>query len=79
MRILNQEDDKSLNQITIYLTLSEASELRDSLNSLISNREVHHEHIPSDDYTKELSVCIYELQSIDSFDERSKRLIVDNI
>jgi hypothetical protein len=78
MRILDQESDKSLNRITLYLTLSEASELRDSLISLLAERGKHHEHIPSSDFQKELTVSIYETQSIEAFDERSKRLLMND-
>lgn len=75
MRILDQSDDKSLSRVTLYLLTSEAEELRDSLNSLLE-RSSHHEHTPSADYTKEVTVTLYDVNNLESFDDRSRRLIV---
>jgi hypothetical protein len=78
MRILNQKNDKALERIIIYLTFSEASELKDSVNSILETKS-HHEHIPSDDYQKELTICIYDTDDLSSFDDRSKKLIKDDV
>ena len=79
MRILNEKTDEAISHITLYLTLSEASELRDSLEALITNPLGRHEHIPSDDYSKEITVCLYDLNVLDNFNERSRRLIIQDI
>src|SRR5262245_61840533 len=79
MRILDEDHDKALNRITLFLTLSEARELSDKLHGLLKGSENHHEHIPSDDFKKELTVTVYENHPLDSFDERSQRLISDDI
>lgn len=60
MRIFDENSDKSLENVTLYLTLSEAKELRDSLIDLIDKPLNNHSHIPSDDFQKELTVCIYD-------------------
>ncbi|MEQ1921437.1 MAG: hypothetical protein ABL952_02910 [Pyrinomonadaceae bacterium] len=78
MRILDQESDKALKEIALFLTLSEAEELRDSLDSMLKNGS-HHEHLSSNDFEKELTIAIYPGKSIDSFDERARRLIDNDI
>ena len=75
MRILDEEGDKALNRVTLYLTRSEALELRDSIEALLNELSRHHEHIPDADFSKELTVCIYDPNSITTFDDRSRRLI----
>ncbi len=75
MRILDQESDASLNQITLYLTVSEAQELKDSLEMLLTSSAAHHEHVSSSDFKKELTLTIYDSQSIGSYDDRSQQII----
>jgi len=79
MRILDQDADKSINQITLYLTVLEAQELRDSIDSLLQNETHHHEHISSEDYKKEITMTIYDRLPLDSFDERSKKIVLSHI
>ncbi len=78
MRILNQDTNSSINRIIIYLTSAEAKELRDSVEHLLTVSDVQHEHIPSEDFRKEISVTIYNPDSLDVFDDRSKRIILDD-
>lgn len=76
MRIYNEDTDKKVNRVTLYLTPDEASEMRDSLEALLKNDKHHHEHIPDSDFKKEITVCIYREDNLSSFDERSKKLIL---
>ena len=78
MRILDEEKSKGLERITLYLTASEASEMRDSLNAIIAAPVGRHEHIPSDDYRKEVTLCIYESGALEQFDDRSRKLIIED-
>ena len=78
MRILDQFSDCALNNAIVYLTISEAIEFRDSLSEIIENPKNNHTHILSEDYNKELTVCIYDIQNINEFDARSQRLIRDD-
>ena len=78
MRILDEVTDQSLSAIAIYLTTSEAEELRDSLEQLLKNWESRHEHVSSSDYKRQITVCIYDPENLEGFDERSKRLITEN-
>lgn len=47
--------------MVIHLTLSEAAELRDSLESLLTEtKSSRHEHVSSEDYKKEITILISE-------------------
>lgn len=72
MRIYNQKNDKTFDSITIYLTIEEARELHDDLNSLIKHPQGNHVHVSSNDFQYELTVCIYDKDNLDLFDEKSK-------
>lgn len=79
MRILNQENDKSINKLLLCLTLSEAQELIDSLKDIVKKPKGNHAHIPSIDFEKEITICVYDENDIDaSFSERVKNLISKN-
>ena len=81
MRIYNEDTDKKVNKVILYLTPDEAEELKDSLELIIHNNEKHHhEHIPDreDDFKREITVCIYKKDNLSSFDERSKKLILND-
>ena len=79
MRILDEQTDKSLSKVTLYLMRSEAAELKDSLHSILEeDSPARHEHISSKDCLKELTVCLYDMASPEHFNERSKRLIRDD-
>ncbi len=81
MRIYNSDLDKSVKKVILYLTPDEAQEMKDSLEFLINNNEKHqHEHIPDRDsgFKREITVCIYREDNLSSFDERSKKLILND-
>ncbi len=68
MRILNEADDKPMDRVTLFL-----------INEMLADPIGHdHEHVSSDDYRKEVTVCIYSPDSPNQFDERSKRLILED-
>jgi len=77
MRILDEKKDCKLDRICIFLTNSEVIELRDSLSEIIENPN-HHSHIPSNDFFKEITVCIYDAGNLSNFNERSKKLILED-
>ena len=60
----------------MLLTQREAEELRDSLQLLLANSAGRHEHISSEDYKKEITIAIHDPSSRDSFDTRSRTLII---
>jgi hypothetical protein len=77
MRILDKISDQSLENITLYLTLSEALELRDGLDDLLNKPLDNHIHVSSSDYKKEVTICIYDVNNLKGFSKRSIELIKD--
>ena len=76
MRILDEVNDRSCERVTCFLTRSEAAELRDSLDALLAAGAVHqHQHVPSDDLRKEITVCLYRPDDLSRFDLRSRLII----
>ena len=78
MRIHNIDNDKKIDQVGLYLTHSEAQELRDSLEMLLQKPEMHHLHIPNGDYQKQITISIYD-ETLKGFNERVRKLIKDDI
>jgi hypothetical protein len=83
MRILDITNDVSLSNILIYLTEDEARDLRSSIDSILESAAgSSHQHISNEDYQKEISICTYDpnnLESIKSLDKRSKKIILEDI
>ncbi|MGE4273544.1 MAG: hypothetical protein AB7E31_11825 [Desulfitobacterium sp.] len=77
MRILNQDENKSIKNVLLMLTDEEAAELRDDLDRLLSKKVSNdHSHINNLEYTHELSIALYDANNIEEFDERTKKLIL---
>lgn len=79
MRILDNEYDKALNDILICMTIDEAKELYDSLKLLMKDPSNNHTHITSDCLTKEISICLYEDGKLEGFNDRTIKLIKEDI
>jgi hypothetical protein len=76
MRILDNDRDSACSDITLYLLPKEAEELISSLQTLLARLgKAGHHHIPSDDFQKEITVCIYNPESLEEFNSRSIKLI----
>jgi GGDEF domain-containing protein len=78
MRILDEDLNKPLDKVLLYLTISEASELKESLENLINRPLNNHAHITNEDFEKELTVCIYDVDNLKGFNARSIDLIVND-
>ena len=79
MRILDEDADKAINRVTLYLTSSEAAELRDSLEGLLTGAADSHAHVSNQDYSKEVTVCVYDpAADLGAFNQRSRRLIQED-
>lgn len=77
MRILNQDNDNAIKKILILLTTEEATELRDDLGKMLQkNQSNEHAHINDKEYIHEITFAIYKDGEIDSYNERTKTLIV---
>lgn len=60
MRIDDLKSKRPLTSVGLGLTVSEARELRDSLDDLLGSPVGRHEHVSSADYQTELAVWIVE-------------------
>lgn len=79
MKILDQNNDKSLDNILLLLTIEEAKEFRDQLERLLMEKAINdHGHINDLSYSKEITVGLYEQGKIDGFNDRIKKLILDD-
>ena len=79
MRILNQDDDNPIKNVLLLLTIEEATELRDDLERLISEKTPNdHSHINDLEYEHELSVSVYNSKNVNGFHDRVKKLILFN-
>jgi len=61
MIIENMNTKEQWNSIVIHLTRSEADELRDAIEAILSSPAgTRHEHVPSEDYQREITVILQE-------------------
>jgi hypothetical protein len=75
VRILDDESDKKLDNVSIFLTKEEAVQLRGYLNQLLDNPKSQHSHLSSSDYQKEITICLYDEKNLENFNQRSIKLI----
>ena len=78
MHILDKKKDEKIDHLIIYLTKEEAKETVDSILDLLKSQEKHHVHVSSQDYQKEITYIIYDTQDINNYDERTKKLILED-
>ncbi len=53
-------NNKSINEVTLFLTKDEASELLDKLESILQSKVGgSHSHINDSSYVKEITICTY--------------------
>jgi len=79
LRLLNDKADKKLDNITIFLTKKEAIQLKSYLTQLLSNADEQHAHLASDDYQKEITVCLYDETDLSRLHPRAIKLIKDDV
>ncbi len=75
MRILNDESDKKLDAVSVFLTKQEVKQLIGYLTQLIENPKLQHMHLSSEDYQKEITICMYDGEDLSGFSQRAKKLI----
>jgi hypothetical protein len=79
MRIYNLDLDTKVNKVILYLTPEEAQEMKHALEQVMSDsKKYHHKHILDNEYKREITICIYKEDNLSSFDERSKKLILND-
>lgn len=77
MRIYDQDKDETISNVMLCLTKGEAIELRDSLNNILKTNNGH-EHISDEEYSHELTIFIYDMKNAGSYDDRVRKVIIDD-
>lgn len=75
MRILDNETDKKLDSVMLFLTRTELQQLLGYATQLLEKPSCDHCHLTNDDYQKEITICIYEPGKANNFDKRTQKLI----
>jgi hypothetical protein len=78
LRILDDESDRKLDNVSIFLTKEEAVQLRGYLNQLLDDSKLQHCHLSSKDYQKEITICLYDEKNLESLNQRSIKLIKED-
>lgn len=80
MRIFNEDNQKAINNVSLFLTIEEAKEMFDSLEQLINNfkNDADHTHINDSEYKREIMVCLYSESNLQSFNKEIQKLINEN-
>lgn len=78
MIIFDETTNKSLENITLLLTKSEARQMVGYLEELLLNTEqIEHYHLNNDNFSKEITIACYDKkQCIDNFADKYKNLIL---
>jgi rRNA maturation endonuclease Nob1 len=79
MRIHNEDDDTSVQRVTLFLTPEEAREMRDAVDTLLMSTSGSHVHVPSEEYTHEVTLCVYEADQLNGLSERARQLIAETV
>lgn len=79
MRILNNDTDKKIDQVTLFLNAAELRQLIGYAKQLIEKPSEDHFHLSSEDYQKEITICIYNPDTVQNFDSRSQKLLNEDI
>lgn len=77
MRIYDQDNDKTISNVMLCLTKGEAIELMDSLKNILKINDGH-EHISDEEYSHELTIFIYDMKMVESYDDRVRKVIIDD-
>jgi hypothetical protein len=81
MRLLDEETDRTLRKLALYLTPEEAREVRDALEQLLIDREtvrLEHVHVDDREYEHHLTLVVYTAEQVDELQPRYRRLIIDD-
>mgnify|MGYP001559443878 CR=1 FL=1 len=76
--MLDDESDKKLDRVSIFLTIEEAKQLQSYLNKLLASPETQHAHLSSNDYQKEITICLYDNKNFINLHPRAIKLIKED-
>jgi len=78
MRIFSDEDNKKLDEVSLFLTKDEARQLQGYIEEMLDNSENHHFHLSTDDFQKEITICLYDQSQLEGFNSRVRKLIIED-
>lgn len=67
-----------MDNVSLFLTKKEAIQLQGYLNQLLDNPKLQHAHLSSEDYQKEITVCLYDEKDLEGFHPRAIKLIEED-
>jgi hypothetical protein len=79
VKIYDNQNDRVLKQVTIYLTPDEAHQLADFSKQLAIRPEDQHAHITNLDCSVEVTVAVYTRENMGQFDVKSRSILQDEI
>jgi len=73
-------NDAALDNVILCLRIHEAKELYDLIGILLESNDFNrHEHVNDASYEHEFTVLLYDEQQTDLYNERMKKLILDDV
>ena len=76
MRIYNEDENKTINNLTLLLTMKEANELIESIKGIIKrNKQNDHEHINDQECNHEITISIYNENNTNEYNQRIQEVI----
>lgn len=80
MRIIDCDNDKSVKNLILYLTTDEAKEMLNDLQSLVEKMDhTAHAHVNDNTFEHEVTVVVYDETQLEALNERSRKLIVEDV
>ncbi|MDR1135195.1 MAG: hypothetical protein LBL49_03305 [Clostridiales Family XIII bacterium] len=79
MRMLDETTNKSINNLTLLLEKAEALQLIGYLEELVTSEiQGEHYHMNNTDYSKEITIALFDSRNLDSFSDRYRILIMND-
>lgn len=82
MRIIDKETDESIKEVYLFFTQKEGLELSHEFKKLLESPDEYILNVKGEDLngemTKEINIRIYNEKNINTFDQRIKKLILEN-
>ncbi len=76
MFIIDEESNKNLDNITLLLTIKELKQLQGYIDQLLEiPPKSDHYHLSTNDYQKEITICLYTPENTDQFNQLIKNII----
>ena len=81
MRLLDEDSDRTIKSLALYLTPKEAESARNALENLLAwhaQGNIEHVHLDDREYEHHLTLVLYTPEQAGAFQERWRRLIVED-